>query len=341
MRIHEKRKEIWIEQLSVGQLYEGVICGVKNIYAIEELWKCIIFDKSGELEAELPKSKMDGILADGIYVMSFTVIMKKGHKTGLIKEILAVEKCSAVFHPMDIYSGISVEKRDYLQKLVMIAVSYVEEEEQKSNEGNFSKLLRLYFTEEEFHLLSIRPASVNRACRYAGGALVLLVNLTYMAKDVALEYRRLSSGLYGEKMDYMLLITACLLSMSGIRDYVTDNMNKSPKGFARGYYSLVQSRLEPLAAEAGLTELETDILLNTLHCMLPGVGKIKSVTLESSICRAVFALFMEMDEICTYLAESPSEAEIESGYRYCEQLQRPLLVYHKKEKGEKEHVGVS
>ncbi len=67
--------------------------------------------------------------------------------------------------------------------------------------------------------------------------------------------------------------------------HVGDDMNKTQQGEIRGYISLLQSRIEPLIEQAGIDPVNADRLINTLLCMFPGVGSLKAVTIEGSVCR--------------------------------------------------------
>ena len=323
MKQQETRKTVWLKDLVVGTI-TTVIAGAGNISA-GETGACsfTMYDKSDEVDAVIPAGRKGDTLTDGVYVFEMSVVLKKGHKQAIIKKWRRAEE-SDNYSPMDIYTGISGEKAALYEKVIRGAVRAVTKQDKEQR--GFDKLLNLYYTEEEFSVLSTRPASVNGAGRYGGGALALVANLAVLTKDFAYDLQQMGNGLYGETCDYALLITASLLSMSGVRDYIGDDNMKTSRGLARGYYSVMQTRLEPLMEKAGISEYESDRLLNMLHCMFPGTGALKSITWEASICRAIMALYTEMDEVSAYLAESPSDEELARGYRYSERLNRLFVL---------------
>lgn len=332
MRIHENRKNVWVDGLSVGKQYENFIGGIKNVRNEESKCCFTLFDKTGEIEAEMPKGKGTISHVNGIvYVTDIAICMLKGHKTAVLRSIRFAESEKDLYNPMDIFQGISVEAAEKFKQHIRLAVQYVIDTENAQHiTDGYGKLLSLYYTDEELKLLAEKPGSVNDNARYAGGALVTVCTVTYMAKDICREYTRFDNGLYQQKIDYILLVSACLLCMCGMTAYVGDDLNKTRKGYARGYYSLMQTRLEELFAASGISEERADKLLNTLHCMFPGAGAIKSVTFESSICRSVFLMFSEMDRVADFLSQSPTEDELERGLRYSPELERPFLVAERK-----------
>lgn len=323
MRQQEELKRTWLSEVKVGSVLTGVIAGAKNGRVDENACLFTMFDKTGELEAMIPAGRNNGVIEDGIYVFEMSVVIKKGHKTAIVKEWRKAERTDA-YSPMDIYTGLDPERILLYQKVIRGAIATVEKQD-KDMRG-FYTLLNLYFTGEEMEVLARRPASVNGVGRYAGGALALVTNLAVLTKDFAYDLQKMGNGLYGEQCDYALMITACLLSMAGIAEYVGDDSRKSPKGLARGYYSVLQTRLEPLMEQAGVAPYEQDKLFNMLHCMFPGTGALKSVTWEASICRAIMALYTEVDEVAAYLAEAPSEEDLARGYRYSERLNRMFVI---------------
>jgi len=325
MKLHNKKKVSWVKDIEIGKVKEGFICGVKTVRMEGSSYRFTIYDKTGELEAETPVSKSPE-LTDGIYVVDVGLILKKGVKTGVVKAMRPVEPGKDEYTTLDIYTGLSPEKVAQYTFLCKQAIESVRNHDGMAGNEGYGRLLDLYFTEEEFAVLASKPASVNGAGRYVGGALALVANLTALTKDVSIEMKRLCNGIYGEEIDYPLMLTACLLSMSGVAEYIGEDMKKTPKGLARGYYSLVQSRLDVLFEQAQLSELGRDRLLNTLHCLYPGTGALKSVTLESSICRMVLALYSEVDEVFAYLAESPTEEDKARGYRYSTELRRMFFL---------------
>lgn len=326
MKLHNTKKVSWIKDFAAGKLFEGFICGVKAIRAEGSSYRFVIYDKTGEMEAEMPVSRIPS-LGDGIYVMEVAVIIKKGPKVGIVRSIRPAEPGKDEYTALDIYTGLSAEKVAQYKNLCLGAVSSVKNHDERGGKEGYGRLLELYFTDEEFNLLASKPASVKGAGRYIGGALTQVANLAAHTKNFALENKRLGNGIYGEEIDYPLMLTACLLSMCAIGDYIGDDFKKTNKGMARGYYSLMQTRLDVLFDEAHLTEKGRDRLLNTLRCLFPGTGALKSITLESSICRAMLALYTEVDEVSAYLAEAPTDEDKVRGYRYSEDLKRAFFVY--------------
>ena len=324
MKGHRKNKDAWVQDLEYGTHYESFLAGIKNITEKDSHYEFTLFDRTGEIRASIPKASVDG-MGDGVYCCIFNVKLEKGVKFAVVKAIAKEE----AYSPMDIYVGISDETRTALVDRIKAAIGEVRECE-KHTGGHYYALLIEYFTQAEVDLLAKRPASVADAGRYMGGALHLIANVATLcgaARHVSEgPQSAIPNGLYDIKTDFPLMLTACLLCMAGMGEYVGDDMNKTLKGTIRGYHSLLQSRIEPLFESCGITQMEGDKLMNTLQCMFPGVGALKSIALEASVCRGCLALYKEMDQIASAISEVPTAEDMQKGYRYSEELQRPLLL---------------
>ena len=337
MMYHEAKKDAWVKDVCTGNVYNGFVAGIKNLRRDQDIYLFFLFDKTGEIEAKLHSSILEDGMIDGDEVVAdFSFIRKEGHKIAMVKALRRADPQRDHYNAMDLYTGLDKKHVDGYKAMIMRAIDYVGKYEQertdtKHQERHFHALLTAYYTEEEFRTLASLPASVNGIGRYLGGALALIVNVTYAAKDVAIEFHRFGNGLYPVDMDYSLVITATLLCMAGMKDYVGPDLKKTRKGIARGYYGLLQERLLPLCRECQLTEDEEDKLLNTLMCMFPGCGAIKSVTVESSLCRGIYALYGEVDEAALFQSESPDEASKIMGYSYSDRLNRPFLINRQEE----------
>lgn len=332
MMHHEAKKEAWVKDTCTGNVYSGFIAGIRALRREQDTYFFFLFDRTGEIEAKLHSSILADAVVDGEeVVVDFSLIRREGHRMAMVKALRRADPQKDRYNAMDLYTGLGEKQVDGYRAMVRRAIDYVGKYEQermagRRQERHYHALLTAYYTEEEFGLLASRPASVNGAGRYLGGALALVVNVTYAAKDAAVEFHRFGSGLYPVEMDYALVITAALLCMAGMRDYIGTDLKKTRKGIARGYYGLLQERLIPLCRECQLTGDEEDRLLNTLMCMFPGCGAIKSVTVESSLCRGIYALYGEVDEAALFQSESPDEASRVMGYCYSGRLHRPFLL---------------
>lgn len=332
MMYHEAKKEVWVKDVSTGNIYSGFVAGIKNLHQEQDMYLFFLFDKTGEIEAKLHSSILTNAIVDGDeVVVDFTFIRKEGHKVAMVKSLRKADPQKDHYNAMDLYTALDDKRVEGYKDMIKRAIEYVGKYEKeraaaKHQERHFHALLMSYYTEEEFKTLASVPASVNGAGRYLGGALSLVVNITYAAKDVAIEFHRLGNGLYPVNMDYSLLITAALLCMAGMKDYVGPDLKKTRKGIARGYYGLLQERLLPLCRECHLTGDEEDKLFNTLMCMFPGCGAIKSVTIESSLCRGIYALYDEVDKAALFQSEGTDETSKIMGYCYSDRLNKPFLI---------------
>ncbi len=337
MTRHNAKKEAWIKDVCTGNVYSDFVAGIKNLRKEQDMYFFLLYDKTGEIEAKLHSSTPVDAIAEGEeVVVNFSFIRKEGHKIAMVKALRRADPHSDNYNAMDLYTGLDSKHADSYRVMIRNAIDYVKKYEQKRlaarhQEGHYHSLLTAYYTEEEFEILACRPASVNGVGRYLGGALALVVNVTYAAKDVAIEFHRLGNGLYPVDMDYALIITAALLCMAGMRDYVGPDLKKTRRGIARGYYGLLQERLLPLCRDCQLSGDEEDKILNTLMCIFPGCGAIKSVTVESSLLRGIYALYGEVDEAALFQSESPDEVSKMQGYCYSEQLNKPFLIDRQEE----------
>lgn len=337
MMRHDTKKEAWIKDVCTGNVYSGFVAGIRNLRREQNTYFFLLFDKTGEIEAKLHSPTQTDVVADGEEVaVDFSVIRNKGHRIAMVKTLRKADPQKDNYNAMDLYIGLDARHADGYKAMVRSAIDYVKKYEQerlatRHREGHYHALLTAYYTEEEFGILASRPASVNGVGRYLGGALALLVNVTYAAKDAAIEFHRLGNGLYPVDMDYALVITSALLCMAGMRDYIGLDLKKTRKGIARGYYSLLQERLLPLCKGCQLTGDEEDKILNTLMCIFPGCGAIKSVTVESSLLRGIYALYSEVDEAALFQSQSPDEVSKVLGYCYSERLNKPFLIDQEEE----------
>lgn len=326
---HDRNKDLWIDHLDYGTHYDGFVAGLRDISGTDTHYDFTLYDRTGEIRGTIPKASVEEQPQKGVFSISMNVKMEKGVKIAVVKSITPAT-AGIHYNPMDIFRGISEETRMELIQRIKGAICEVAKCEKQNGGGHYKDLLLSYFSQNEVDILAKRPASVADAGRYMGGALHLIANVASLcsAARTASEGRlsAIPNGLYDVQTDFPLMLTACLLCMAGMKEYVGDDMNKTQKGEIRGYHSLLQSRIEPLFAETGVTPLEGDKLLNTLQCMFPGVGALKSITLESSVCRACLSLYKEMDQIAAYLSEVPAVEDVRKGFRYSESLRRPFLI---------------
>lgn len=326
---YERKKNLWVDKLCYATHYDNFVAAVRAIKKEEGKISFILFDKNGECKARMDEGIIEAF-TEGIYVFSMGVSLDKGEKLAIVKSVRPAIAGKDEYSPMDCYGGISQEKIKLYNKQLDKNIGFVVKWEDNHPEMKvgYSELLREYFSKEEKERLSMRPGSVNDSrwqlsCgRYVGGALATVANISTMCIMVRWVAEQLSNGLYDTTTDYPLMITASLLCMAGMSDYVGDDMNKTQQGVVRGYHSLLQSRIEPLIKKVGMSQLDGDKLLNTLQCMFPGAGSIKSVTPESSVCRAILELYDEMDSCDEYLSEAPTEEEAKNGFRYSSKLGR-------------------
>jgi len=335
---YERKKNQWVSTLNYGTHYDNFVAAVRAIKKEDGKISFILFDKEGECKARMDESLLTDVFADGIYVFSMGVSLNKGEKLALVKSVRKAVAGEDAYSPMDCYGGLSEERvqfyKDHIKANIGAVINWDDTHPEQAT--HYGALLRRYFSQEEVNRLAIRPGSVtdNRwqlnCGRYVGGALAVVANVSTLCIQVGTVAEQYANGLYENAMDYPLLTTASLLCMAGMSDYVDDDMNKTQKGVIRGYHSLLQSRIEPIIKEVGVSQMDGDKLLNTLQCMFPGSGSIKSVTPESSVCRAMLSLYDEMDSCAEFLSEAPSEEEAKSGYRYSKNLGR-FFVFPPKE----------
>ena len=351
MKAHEKKKEAWTDGLKCGRAYQGFIGAASQVRRDGDFICFVLKDRKGSIPVRVHSLKAEEPFSDGDAVIcDFRIVREKGSLCAIAGAVRKAGPAGDAWHPLDLSPGLSERYKRAYERLILQAAESVgryeaEETKKDGRERHLHALLKAYLTKEEFEALSLRPASVSGPGRYLGGALALVGNCTSIAKDCVIELRRLSCGLYAAELDYSLVVSATLLCMSGIRDYVGEDLLKTKAGFCRGYFSLMQERLLPLMAECGLTDWERDRLLNVLQCMRPGAGAIRGVTLEASVCRSAYGLFCEVDEAARRISEGFTQEEDLRGYAFDEELSRPFLLDggdgQEKEKGEKEVGKVS
>lgn len=345
MKAHETKKDIWTDELKCGRIYQGFIGAATQVKKEGEFITFVLRDRKGVVSVRLHESKAAGAFSDGDAVScNFRVIRDNGNLLAIAGTVRRADRKSDKYHPLDLCAGLSERYKRAYERLILGAAESVgryetEETKKDGRKRHLYALLKAYLTKEEFEVLSLRPASLSGAGRYLGGALALVGNCASIAKDCAIELKRLSCGLYGTELDFSLVVTATLLCMAGVKDYMGEDLKKTKTGFCRGYFSLLQDRLLPLMDGCGLTECEKDRLLNVLQCMRPGAGSIKGVTLEASICRSAYALFCEVDEAAARISEGFTEEEKLRGYAFDEGLSRPFLLEEDMEKKGDKEVG--
>lgn len=330
MVLHDLKKNDFVNDLKFCQVYENFIGGIKGIVTTDMYVTFTLYDKSGEVFARIPLANIaEGVsITEGIYVLSFSVILdvKEGEKTCTVVK-MEPAKAGDQFSPMDIYSGLSEEKISQYKGIVRGCAGVVRQwEMDKYGEPRYFKVLHAYFTNAEMDILSRRPASVLDCGRFYGGALALVANVAEQCRMNREISEEMSHGLYRTETDYSLMLTACLLCMAGEKEYVDDNMNKTQRGVVRGYHSLLQSRVEELIAASGINQYDGDRLLNTVHCMFHGGGKIKGVEKEATVCRMLLDLYRTSDMIDECLSEAPDEKDIEKGFKFSQTLNSYFLV---------------
>lgn len=320
------RKDVYVKDVYPGRQYKKAVFGLKDFRRLSGGAQigCVLYDKTGSIPASMPAASLEQVPGDGVYQVDFNVTLVDGKMHAGISH---VEPGKA--SPVEIFGGLGADRVSYYKDLIEKAVNYVCTQD---SSGVYSTILKAYLTKQRLSELALRPASGSSFGLYAGGALAATASLTVLAKDVAVEHMRCSNGLYQEKLDMVLIVTATLLSMCGIFAYVDDAMNKTPVGFHMGYYALCQRAVDRICLEQAvpLTDERVSLLLNVLQCMVSSRTGMKNVSREGMLCRNVFFMYREMDQMERALAEDLSGTD---GVLYSKWLNRYLI---KNEKGETE-----
>ena len=67
-----------------------------------------------------------------------------------------------------------------------------------------------------------------------------------------------------------------------------------------------------------------DLLLNSIHCAVSGSTVLKATTIEGSMLRHAYSLYVEMDRLEVAYTEEDTEEDVERGYRYSPSMKRYL-----------------
>lgn len=334
-----EKKKVFIENLQIGEVYTGEVFGFKDFTLSKDgkRYEAVMYDRTGQMPASMPaayKEGLDDALVDGSYQVDISV---KYENTGMVAMIKKIQKGSC--GPFELVKGLSEDRRDYYNKLIAQAFKWVCE---KDTSGVYSRILKAYLTPSRLSALAVKPAGCRSMGLYAGGALAVTATLPVLARDILIEHSRCANGLYDRDFDMVLVLTATLMSMCGIFAYVDDDMNKSAVGYQVGYYGLCQRMVDMICLEHGisLSDERVCLLLNAIQCMVSARTGMKNVSREGMVCRSVYFMYRELDQMERALSEAGEEA-VKNGICYSPWLNRYLYVPESEdtEEGkEREHV---
>ena len=310
-----------ISELVVGEKINDVCLVLKNIAQRGDTYGIILKDKSGEVSA-LCRAELvtESVLSNIGGVVKITAVVKPGKDRKpelVIKQIAKANK--GEYKSSDLYDGLSEEKIAEYTEMITSMKRYVHHE-------GFRALLDIALNEETLSLLASMPATLGYYGRYKGGALAGAALVTQFVKDCGCDYVKHFNALHQGNINWSLLITAALLNTYGVVDYLTreEPFRKTPTGVERGYYSVLQSRIERLVIENNLPIADEELsqLLNVLAASVSSHTSVKATSKEGILLRHLLALYSELDMLDFGVEKDKTEDADELGYFYNSVLRR-------------------
>lgn len=307
---NERKK---VADIAIGDGLKGEIYRLDSITKnAEGNYGITLSDKTGQIAGLIPAERYVSDykkLLNGAVIVNGSVLVGNDSQPLVKIRSLALAGNDS-YKASEIFEGLSPEKISEYKAFISEVIKKLIKDE------GLRLLVINCLTSDMLSGLATLPASLAYHGRYMGGALAATATVTRMVAQNVIAYNKSSNGLYRIDYDWSVLMSASLLHMIGIPDYITSERpwRYTDAGLSRGYMSLVQDRLETVIREKKIpvTDENLSAVLNIIACSVPRKSGIRAVTPEGRMFRAVLLNYEEIDQ----LAAAIDSHEFDEGTSY-------------------------
>ncbi len=316
-----------LNELVIGEKVTGQFVVLKNISNLitnkdgSSGYVLTLSDKTGEVTGYSRKELItEDILSSVKGPIKISAVVKPGKDRKpelVIKEICKAK--SGEYKSSDLFDGLSAEKIAEYKAILNGLKKFIKH-------PGYKALIEICLTDETLDRLAVMPASLAYYGKYKGGALAGAALISMMAKSTGVEYVKHHNALHQTNLNWDLILTASMLNTYGVVDYFTQEepFRKTSVGVERGYFSVLQSKLERLVITNALpiSDEELSKLFNVLAASMQRRTEIKATSKEGIILRHCVAMYSELDMLDYGVEQDKTEDADEVGYFYNTMLHR-------------------
>ena len=293
---------MFVKDITIGDTFQG------EVFLLEKLNKegdegflAVLSDKTGKMDALISRERFEERYMSFVGgAVKVNAIVLNGTDGKVLVKIRTMEIAGrSEYKPSDLFDALSEKKKEEYTALLKDALGRIPD-------AGCRALCEAVLTDEVLSLLGEYPASVSYQASFKGGALAQTATVTRMVLQMGLSYQRQTNGLYGCTLEWSILLSGALLHMVGVLDYFTDQpWRRTPVGIDRGYFSLLQSRIEAARVKSAvpLNDIKFARLINVLQVSQYRTV-LKASTHEGILLRQAVLCFAELDQLDAAVAAS-------------------------------------
>lgn len=289
-----------IKDIAVGEQLKGACFVLEKLNKEEGRFLAVLSDKTGKIMAEISPERYACFENISEWVSSVVKItgpalIENGEPIVHIKQAEIAQK--GEFKPCEMYDGLSEEKVTLYRRILADALNRIPDEGCRT-------LCKQVLTNQLVTALEQYPASLAYAAKYRGGALAQTAMVVRFVMQLGISMQKYENGLYGNKLEWSVLLAGALLHMAAIPDYFEDQpWRRTAVGIDRGYMSLLQSRIE--RANRGEKPVSSTMMARILNVLQVAQPKsvVKASTQEGVLLRQAVQTYTETDMLALAVAQ--------------------------------------
>lgn len=290
--------------IAVGETLKETCFVLQKLNKEEGRYLALLSDKTGGIKAEITNERMacfEGITEWVTSVIKVTgpVLMENGEPIVHMKQAELAGRGD--FKPCEMYDGLSEEKVMLYRRILADALNRIPDDGCKA-------LCKRVLSNQLVTALEQYPASLAYAAKYRGGALAQTAMVVRFVMQLGISMQKYENGLYGNRLEWSVLLAGALLHMAAIPDYFADQpWRRTAVGIDRGYMSLLQTRIERANRnEKPVSSTMMARILNVLQVAQPK-SVVRASTQEGVLLRQAVQAFTETDMLALAVASSSQD----------------------------------
>lgn len=285
----------------IGYSLEDEKAVLKSMCRCKDGYALVLSDSSGEVHALLPEECYSPdlqALVGGAIIFNGAVLNGK-NGTHYVKVKMIEPAGAGTFNPSDLFDGLTQEKVAEFKADILLLIA-------KTPGATNRMLLNAMLSEDVLDRLATYPATTSKHAMYRGGALVATCVVARIAMQMGAAYQ-CHTGLYQTELDWGLTMTGALLHSVAVLEYLEPEApwHRTDVGVDRGYFSLLQSRIEKAIREQNIPFEEERLarLLNMLAASVQMRTEMKASSKEGVLLRYALSTYKELDILTAETAE--------------------------------------
>ena len=293
-----------IKDIAVGEQLKDACFVLEKLNKDEGGFTAVLSDKTGKIAAGISHERFKCFpqiaeWVSNVIRISGLVFLEDGEPFIHIKRAELANK--GEYKPCEMYDGLSNETISLYRRILADALNRIPDE-------NCRMLCKRVLSNQLVASLEQYPASLAYAAKYRGGALAQTAMVVRFAIQLGVTLQRYGNGLYGNRLEWSVLLAGALLHTAAIPDYFGEQpWRRTAIGIDRGYMSLLQSIIE--RSNRGKYPVNSAMMARILNVLQVSQPKsvVKASTQEGVLLRHAVQAFTETDMLAFAVASSTEE----------------------------------